>query len=41
MTAARQRRVLQKSAIDDYWHYHNVGNLGLTVTNIWRDRGGI
>ena len=24
---------LQKSAIDDYWHYHDVGNLGLTVTN--------
>jgi len=24
---------LHKSAIDDYWHYHNVGNLGLTVTN--------
>lgn len=24
---------LQKSAIDDYWHYHNVGNLGLTVSN--------
>ncbi|HNS71929.1 MAG TPA: hypothetical protein PKI81_00870 [bacterium] len=24
---------LQKSAIDDYWHYHSAGNLGLTVTN--------
>ena len=24
---------LEKSSIDDYWHYHNVGNLGLTVTN--------
>jgi len=24
---------LQKSAVDDYWHYHNAGNLGLTVTN--------
>ncbi len=26
-------RTLRKSAIDDYWHYHNVGNLGLTITN--------
>ena len=24
---------LKKALIDDYWHYHNVGNLGLTVTN--------
>ncbi len=24
---------LQKSVIDDYWHYHDIGNLGLTVTN--------
>ncbi len=24
---------LQKSAVDDYWHSHNAGNLGLTVTN--------
>jgi hypothetical protein len=24
---------LQKSLVDDYWHYHNAGNLGLTVTN--------
>jgi len=24
---------LQKTSVDDYWHYHNVGNLGLTVTN--------
>jgi hypothetical protein len=22
-----------KPLVDDYWHYHNVGNLGLTVTN--------
>lgn len=20
-------------AADDYWHFHNVGNLGLTITN--------
>lgn len=24
---------LQKSMVDDYWHYHSAGNLGLTVTN--------
>lgn len=24
---------LKKTSVDDYWHYHNVGNLGLTVTN--------
>lgn len=24
---------INKPMIDDYWHYHNVGNLGLTVTN--------
>ncbi len=24
---------LSKAQIDDYWHYHDVGNLGLTVTN--------
>jgi len=24
---------LDKPLIDDYWHYHNVGNLGMTVTN--------
>ena len=24
---------LTKPTIDDYWHYHYVGNLGLTVTN--------
>ena len=24
---------LQKPDIDDYWHFHDVGNLGLTVTN--------
>lgn len=36
---SQERRVysqphsLQKSAVDDYWHYHDVGNLGLTVTN--------
>ena len=24
---------LHKTAIDDYWHFHNAGNLGLTVTN--------
>lgn len=31
----RQSRpvALKKTLVDDYWHYHNVGNLGLTVTN--------
>ncbi|MBD3224581.1 MAG: hypothetical protein GF313_07620, partial [Caldithrix sp.] len=24
---------LAKPVIDDYWHYHDVGNIGLTVTN--------
>ena len=24
---------LRKSTVDDYWHYHDVGNLGLTITN--------
>jgi len=24
---------LEKPLVDDWWHYHNVGNLGLTVTN--------
>ena len=24
---------LLKPKIDDYWHYHDVGNLGLTITN--------
>lgn len=24
---------LHKTAIDDYWHFHNAGNLGLTITN--------
>ncbi len=24
---------LPKPLIDDYWHYHNAGNLGMTVTN--------
>ncbi|MGB9578598.1 MAG: hypothetical protein ACPL3S_04935, partial [Halothiobacillaceae bacterium] len=24
---------LGKVTVDDYWHFHNVGNLGLTVTN--------
>ncbi|MBN1541515.1 hypothetical protein JW992_05175 [candidate division KSB1 bacterium] len=24
---------LRKTAIDDYWHYHDAGNLGLTITN--------
>lgn len=24
---------VQKILVDDYWHYHNVGNLGLTITN--------
>jgi len=24
---------LKKTAVDDYWHFHDVGNLGLTVTN--------
>ena len=28
-----QKPRLGKSTIDDYWHYHNVGNLGLSVTN--------
>ena len=27
------RNYLLKPNIDDYWHYHDVGNLGLTVTN--------
>ena len=26
-------RSLAKSTVDDYWHFHNVGNLGLSVTN--------
>jgi hypothetical protein len=26
-------RVFLKPAADDYYHYHNVGNIGLTVTN--------
>jgi len=29
----KNSRSLNKPTIDDYWHYHNVGNLGLTVTN--------
>jgi len=24
---------IRKTAIDDYWHYHDVGNIGMTVTN--------
>ncbi len=24
---------IRKPVIDDYWHYHDVGNVGLTVTN--------
>ena len=24
---------LAKPLVDDYWHYHNVGNLGMTITN--------
>jgi hypothetical protein len=24
---------LEKPLVDDYWHFHNVGNIGLTVTN--------
>ena len=28
-----QSHGLKKTATDDYWHYHDVGNLGLTVTN--------
>jgi len=24
---------LHKTAVDDYWHFHNAGNLGLTITN--------
>ncbi len=27
------RTYLQKPNIDDWWHYHDVGNLGMTVTN--------
>lgn len=27
------KKKLSKTAVDDYTHYHNVGNLGLTVTN--------
>lgn len=27
------KQSLAKPVVDDYWHYHNVGNLGLTVTN--------
>ncbi len=32
----RDNQPLQKPQninIDDYWHYHNVGNIGMTVTN--------
>lgn len=32
----RDNMPLQKPkniSIDDYWHYHNVGNIGMTVTN--------
>ncbi len=28
-----KERRLTKTSIDDFWHFHNVGNLGLTVTN--------
>jgi len=24
---------LEKPLVDDYWHFHNIGNVGLTVTN--------
>ena len=24
---------LEKPQVDDYWHYHDVGNMGMTVTN--------
>ena len=24
---------LKKPTVDDYWHYHDIGNIGLTVTN--------
>jgi len=29
----RKSARLHKAAVDDYWHFHNVGNLGLTITN--------
>ncbi|NOY60256.1 MAG: hypothetical protein GXO75_15200, partial [Calditrichaeota bacterium] len=29
----RDRQKLRKTTIDDYWHYHTAGNLGLTITN--------
>ena len=29
----KKKPIVQKLLVDDYWHYHNVGNLGLTVTN--------
>ena len=32
-TRDHQRQKLKKPAIDDYWHYHTAGNLGLSVTN--------
>jgi len=25
--------VILKPSVDDYWHYHDVGNLGMTITN--------
>lgn len=28
-----QKNFLSKPAVDDYWHYHDVGNIGMTVTN--------
>jgi len=27
------QRYLPKPLVDDYWHYTNIGNLGLTITN--------
>ncbi|MDZ7723951.1 MAG: hypothetical protein U5R06_14365 [candidate division KSB1 bacterium] len=33
VVAGSQPRRLGKVQIDDYWHYHDAGNLGLTITN--------
>ena len=33
-TQSRDRQpAIKKTLVDDYWHVHNVGNLGLTITN--------
>ncbi|NLP10204.1 hypothetical protein GX408_07390 [bacterium] len=29
----RKSARLHKAVVDDYWHFHNAGNLGLTITN--------